>query len=316
MDHKNIAKVIVKLGFEGPTGLPLSHEYSYEEFAKGIQIKQPDGVQLVFVSRYSDYRKFDVIVQIAESVTNKSVGNLLSVVFVYENLTKEYISTVIQSSKRAENTKMMIGDRSEDKTFEKITSEESWRGMPAIGSVSDYVTITMAEIEEDEPIPLPEEEPDPPPKPSESGPEEPKPPIIIEPEQIPESPTFRPEPPIEGKVGYLNKVRRNARYRGPRESDKEFLDNEEVRLDLEDFNEAIENIVSLSEMLMNNIEGEDNTIEIESDSNLIISIKRAIESVDAISAYEADEEVKKIRNGIQDIEERIDHYGKIVDSKT
>ena len=176
MEESNVDKVIVKLGFKQENGEPLTYEYAYPDFKKGIQIKQPDGVQIVFVSRYSDFKKFDIIVQILESATNKSVGNVIAVIFIYKDKTKEYISSVVRSSSRAINTLMMIGDKTERKNFEQIVSQESGRGMPAIGSVSDYVTITMAVIEDDEPIPLPPDPPDPPTKESESKPEEPKPP--------------------------------------------------------------------------------------------------------------------------------------------
>lgn len=316
MEENNIEKVIVRLGFEQPNGQPLTYEYTYPEFKKGVQIKQPDGVQLVFVSRYSDFRKFDIIVQILEAASNKAVGNVIAVVFVFKDNSKEFIESVVRSSNRAVNTMMMIGDRTEGKTYRQIVSQESWRGMPAIGNVSDYVTVTMAPLSIDEPIPLPPDPPDPPEKPSEVKPEVPKPPIVIEPEQIPESPTFRPPPPLEGKNAYLHKVRRNARYRGPRESDKEFLNHEEARFDLMQMMIATEEITELTEKLINNIEGNMTEKEFISQSPIIDEIHKAIESVEILGEDVLAIEVKRLLNEIKDMEKRTDYYGRTIHAKS
>lgn len=203
------------------------YDFTAADFLDNLQVRQADD-NLFYTSISKDYRK--IYLRNNFRVNDEVFGSPIGVCFTYINGEKEWVKRADAQSSNSKNINTIVGNWMTDKTFAQWKSNINFKGHPYIGKAEDAIIVTMAYIEPEgvEPPPVIEdptpEIPDPPTVPA---------PIEVIPPPKPNIFTFVPAQEEVKEPMLANLMLRNARFRGPRESYKELIQQDEFLYDME-----------------------------------------------------------------------------------
>jgi hypothetical protein len=219
----------IHLYFIDPNG-PFPVKIPYDEIQNGVTLSTGEQF-LIEIDQNNDH--YIRIINLFNNFQSTKFGSILGIKYVYDDGSVGWIKRIV-SSGHGESTAIQYGERLdiaignwvEGKTLNEAMASPQYTGRPYIGYVESWVVYEIERVvPEPEPDPEPEPEPDPQPDPYPTptpDPEpEPEPTPNPEPEEQPEDElTLYDIKPYIPNYPLPNIVKRNARYRGPRESEK------------------------------------------------------------------------------------------------
>lgn len=204
------------------------YEYNFTaaDFLDNLQVRQEDG-NMFYTSISRDYRK--IYLRNNFRINEEVFGSPIGISFTYQNGEKEWVKRADASSTHAKNLNTMVGHWMTSKTFAQWKSHINFKGHPYIGKAEDAIIVTMGYYEPEGVTPPPVVEDQEPDLPAEIEPEKP---IEVSPPPEPnQSFIFVPGEAKIKEPMLANMIIRNARYRGPRESYKELMQQDEFLFD-------------------------------------------------------------------------------------
>lgn len=233
------------------------YDFTAADFLDNLQVRQEDD-NMFYTSISKDYRK--IYLRNNFRVNDLVFGSPIAVCFTYANGEKEWVKRVDAQSSNAKNINTLVGYWMEGKTFAQWKSHVNYKGHPYIGRAEDAIIVTMGYYEPEGVEPPPVIEDDEP-----EVPEDPKP------EPVEQEPVPPPKPnrpfifvPAQEEVKepmLANIMLRNARYRGPRESYKELMQQDEFLYDAEILYATLDYFEQMTEGFLQELYGIDAEFE-------------------------------------------------------
>lgn len=291
--------------------------YTYEitaaDFLDNAQIQQADN-NMFYTSIGKDYRKIYLINNF--QVGDKLFGSPIGIMFKYQNGEEEWIKKVDAQSSNAKNLNTMIGNWMKDKDFATWKTHLSYKGHPYIGKAENSIIVYMDFIP-DPNVEPPIVEPDPDPKPP-VKPVDPKPPTnpddnIDESEDPPPNFTFTPSENVVVDPMLANKMLRNARFRGPRESYKHLMDTDEFIYDIHILSNAMTELENVQKIFIRSLFGDNSDIILETVKRKPTIFENSMAlfqtpSIDFIATEEAFNRINQIKERMDTVEGFINDY--------